>query len=335
MNARMTGLFSFSKKSGNTAEAAVRTVEKPETTEKTAVPVSEGAKAAVADLIAEMAKLDSQTPHTSAGRPARQERRHRRRVRISAPVRVRQVDVRHATEFDLTMTADVSREGILFETSHATYQRGQEVAVVFPYRAMLPGEHAKEQRGQVVRVVRASENRFGVAVAFIAGEPKLELVDSMGNPLGENLARTHGPAAPFLPAKVLQKQLLIHIDADPRVRAMVRAEFELHGYTVESFEEPNEATLLLRSKMPAAIICEAEAFADALPGGGEMSGYDLCVIVRRNAKFARVPVILTTRTGLPSDFATAHALGATVCVSKPYDLKRIVNLVRMLTPSEA
>lgn len=256
-------------------------------------------------------------------------------MRISAPVRVRQVNTRHATEFDLTMTADVSREGILFETSHATYQRGQEVAVVFPYRAMLPGEHAKEQRGQVVRVVRASENRFGVAVAFIAGEPKLELVDSMGNPLGETLARTHGPTAPFLPAKILQKQLLVHVDADPRVRAMVRTEFELHGYAVESLEEPNDATLLLRSKMPAAIICEAEAFAGALPGGGEMSGYDLCVIVRRNSKFARVPVILTTRTGLPSDFATAHALGATVCVSKPYDLKRIVNLVRMLTPSES
>ena len=63
-----------------------------------------------------------------------------------------------------------------------------------------------------------------------------------------------------------------------------------------------------------------------------MSGYDLCVIARRNSKFARMPVILTTRTGMPSDFATAHALGATVCVAKPYDLERIANLVRMLAP---
>lgn len=334
MNARMTGLFNLSRKGGNATAAATQTADEPRTPVET-TPIPEHTKAAIADLIAEMAKPEARSPHTAAGRAPRQERRHRRRVRISAPVRVRQVDVRHATEFDLTMTADVSREGILFETSHATYQRGQEVAVVFPYRAMLPGEHAKEQRGQVVRVVRASENRFGVAVAFIAGEPKFELVDSMGNPLESDSARAHGSAGAFSPGSAALKQLLIHVDADPNVRAMVRAEFDGHGYTVESLDEPNLALAILRTRMPAAIICEAEAFPGALPGGGEMSGYDLCVIVRRNAKFARVPVILTTRTGLPSDFATAHALGATVCVSKPYDLKRVVNLVRMLTPSES
>lgn len=333
MNARITGLFNFSRKSGDAAAAATTTADKQQTPLET-TPIPDRAKEAIADLIAEMAKPEARTPRTPAGRPARQERRHRRRVRISAPVRVRQVNVRHATEFDLTMTADVSREGILFETSHASYQRGQEVAVVFPYRAMLPGEHVKEQRGQVVRVVRASENRFGVAVAFIAGEPRLEFVDSMGNPLGNDPVHTPGYADTSFPTKTPHKQLLIHVDSDPSVRMMVRSEFELHGYTVESLGDPNQATAILRTKTPAAIVCESEAFAGALPGGGEMSGYDLCVIVRRSEKFGRVPVILTTRTGLPSDFATAHALGATVCVSKPYDLKRILNLVRMLTFSE-
>ncbi|HKF52892.1 MAG TPA: PilZ domain-containing protein [Candidatus Acidoferrales bacterium] len=332
MNARTSGLFNFSRKGGDaSAAAATQTAEKPHTSEQTA-SAPDSAKTALADFIAEMAKPE---PRTSAPRTARQERRHRRRVRISAPVRVRQVDVRQATEFDLTMTADVSREGILFETSRATYQRGQEVAVVFPYRAMVPGEHTKEQRGQVVRVVRASENRFGVAVAFIAGEPKLEFVDSLGNPLGYDSTREHRSDT-FSPAKApQQKPLIIHVDADAHIRAMVRAEMEAQGYLVESLEDPNLALAVLRHREPAALITEAEPFAGALPGGGEMSGYDLCVIVRRNAKLARVPVILTTRTGLPSDFATAHALGATVCVSKPYDLKRIMHLVRMLTFSEA
>lgn len=333
MSARTTGLFNFMRKEGD-APVATKGADKLQPPEEaTAIPAD--AKTAIADLIAEMAKPEARTPRTLAGRPVRQERRHRRRVKISAPVRVRQVDVRHATEFDLTMTADVSREGILFETSRTGYQRGQEVAVVFPYRALLPGEQAQEQRGQVVRVVRASENRFGVAVAFIAGEPKLELVDSQGNPLGDPSAHSQNAYRAPAAASAAQKQFLIHIDADPRVRALVRAEFELHGYTVESLQDPNQAVGILHSKTPAAILCEAEPFADALPGGGEMSGYDLCVIVRRNAKFARLPVILTTRTGMPSDFSTAHALGATVCVSKPYDLKRIMNLVRMLAPTEA
>jgi len=331
MNGRTSGLFNFSRKGDDASSPlATETAEKPQASDGTP-DIRDSTKTAIADMIAEMAKLEVRKPAT---RPARQERRHRRRVRISAPVRVRQVDVRHATEFDLTMTADVSREGILFETSRATYQRGQEVAVVFPYRAMLPGEHVKEQRGQVVRVVRASENRFGVAVAFIAGEPKLEFVDSLGNPLGNDSARTYG-FEKFVSMKPSQKPLIVHVDADAHIRALLRAELEAQGYAVESLEDPNLALALLRHREPAALITESEPFAGALPGGGEMSGYDLCVIVRRNAKFSRVPVIVTTRTGLPSDFATAHALGATVCVSKPYDLKRIMNLVRMLTFSEA
>jgi CheY-like chemotaxis protein len=328
MNARMAGLFQFAKKE---EAAASRSKAAAKTPEEASVP--DGAKAAIAELIAEMAKPEAQNARTSQARPVRQERRHRRRVKISAPVRVRQVNSRQAAEFDLTMTADVSREGILFETSRATYQRGQEVGVVFPYSPMLPGEQAHEQRGQVVRVVRASENRFGVAVAFLDGEPEYELVDAQGNALGQDAGSAPVPAP--TKNKAHDKPLIVHVDADQRVRTLVRSELELHRYTVESVPDPNLAIALLRHRTPAAIICEAEPFAGAMPGGGEMSGYDLCVIVRRNAKFARIPVILTTRTGLPSDFSTAHALGATVCISKPYDLNRMVNLLRMLAPFEA
>lgn len=328
MNAPMAGLFRFAKKDEAAAAPQRKAAAKPPLAAEKA-DATDGAKTAVARIISEMASPEARTERPSA-RPTRQERRHRRRVKISAPVRVRQLNVQHATEFDLTMTADVSREGILFETSRNTYHHGQEVAVVFPYRATLPGEQAKEQRGQVVRVVRASENRFGVAVAFLDGEPEYELVDALGNPLGGRQERT-----PARTPRASEKPLLIHVDADQRVRTMVRSELELHGYAVESLPDPSSATLVLRQRKPAAIICEAESFPGALPGGGEMSGYDLCVMVRRNAKFAAVPVILTTRTGLPSDFSTAHALGATVCVSKPYDLNRVMNLLRMLAPAEA
>ncbi len=326
MNARMPGLFKFSTRTGApqpSASASTPARPDPQTT-------SDEAKAAIAEMIADMAKPETRNPRATSS-AVKQERRHRRRVKISAPVRVRQVDLPRAAEFDLTMTSDVSREGILFETSRDNYHRGQEVAVVFPYRAMLPGEQVTEQRGQVVRVVRASESRFGVAVAFLDGAPKLEFVDSLGNPLGEDSRHASESAS----SHSGKKPLIIHVDADQRVRTLVRAELDLHGYAVESVQDPNLALALLRHRAPVAVICEAEPFADALPGGGEMSGYDLCVIIRRNAKFAQMPVILTTRSGLPSDFSTAHALGATVCVSKPYDLNRIINLVQMLAPGKA
>lgn len=277
---------------------------------------------------------DSQAAAVAHGRA---ERRHRRRVRISAPVRVRQVNggntaehpAARAAEFDLTMTSDVSREGILFETSRSSYARGQEVAVVFPYRPG-PGDPVREQRGQVVRVVRASESRHGVAVAFLEGEPKYELVSSNGRPMFEEKTETRRPAAARLEER--NKPLVLVVDADEQTRAMLRSEFDALGYAVETVPDPSMAVALLRHRTPAALVCEAEPFAGVMPGGGDMSGYDLCVIVRRNAKLSRLPVILTTRTGLPSDFATAHALGATVCVAKPYDMGRLTNLLTMLAP---
>lgn len=325
-NAQTPGLFSFAN--GDEAAAQSKGAVRPSTAPD-AQPAVESTRAAIVEMIADMAKPESRSRSAAPPRVVK-ERRHRRRVKISAPVRIRQVDIPLAGETDLTMTSDVTREGILFETSRTYYERGQAVAVVFPYRAVLPGEvNVPEEVGQVVRVVRASENRFGIAVAFVGFEPKYELVDAQGRtvPQRDTLAATAHVHAH-------SKPLVIVVDADPYARAAFRSEMEIQGYSVESVEDPNLALALLRHRTPVAVICESEPFADVLPGGGEMSGYDLCVIVRRNTKSARIPVILTTRSGLPSDFATAHALGATVCVSKPYDLNRMINLVRMLAPAD-
>ncbi|HEV2341969.1 MAG TPA: response regulator [Candidatus Acidoferrales bacterium] len=254
----------------------------------------------------------------------KQDRRHRRRVKISAPVRIRLINAREATDYDFTMTTDVSREGLLFESANSAYQRGQEVAVVFPYRP-APGDPVKEERGIVVRVARASERRYGVAIAFVEGEPEVEIVDTSGRPISEAndilIAGGH-------------KQFVIVVEADAHLRALLRGELERQGYAVDAVANASEAMNIARNRQPAAIICEAEPAVGAAEAKlNEMSGYDLCVVVRRNPKFARTPVILTTRTGLPSDFATAHALGATVCVAKPYEMARVSNVLRMLLPA--
>ncbi|MGH9728193.1 MAG: response regulator [Candidatus Acidiferrales bacterium] len=294
-------------------------------------PAPDAARAEVAAIMAKIEKTErcdnagQSGKATMAGLAAKQDRRHRRRVKISAPVRIRQADAFAGNEYDLTMTIDVSREGVLFETSRQTYAVGQEVAIIFPY---TPGtrEPGIEQRGQVVRVARASEKRFGIAVAFLEGTAGYEIVDSQGRPLGRP------PAVEKTPDARNQRPLILIVDEDPRVRLLLRTQLETHGYAVETVSDPSMAVTIMRHRSPVTLICEAEAFPGAMPGGGEMSGYDLCVIVRRNTKLAQMPVILTTRTGMPSDFATAHALGATVCVAKPYDLERVTNLVYMLAP---
>lgn len=306
---------------------------KPGSASATTEPATDQARAEVAAIMAKIEKtehsehLGQSGKAAVAGLAAKQERRHRRRVKISAPVRIRHTGMFQVNEFDLTMTVDVSREGVLFESSHQNYTAGEEVAIVFPY-APASWEPVKEQRGQVVRVARASEKRFSIAVAFLEGTPHYEIVDSQGRSLGQ-------PPEVEKPASTRnQRPLILVVDEDPRVRLLLRTQLEADGYTVEAVADPTMAVTLLRHRSPVTLICEAEAFPGSVPDG-EMSGYDLCVIVRRNPKYSCMPVILTTRTGMPSDFATAHALGATVCVAKPYDLDRVANLVRMLAPVDA
>lgn len=325
MNTRIAGLFDFTRQENS---SRAKTVKTP------------GKHASAATVTAEMTKSEESASKQdyksqsgaakAAALAAKQERRHRRRVKISAPVRIRRTDLFVVNEVDLTMTIDVSREGVLFETSKPMYAAGQEVAIVFPYQPST-WEPVKEQRGQVVRVARASEKRFSIAVAFLDGEPTYEVVDSLGRPLQSSTSppREQESAAPA------PRQLILVVDRDPNARARLRAQLELEGYMVETVPDPALAVAVLRHRAPAAIICEAEASPDTAAGGSEMSGYDLCVIVRRNPKYARIPVIMTTRSGLPSDFATAHALDATVCVAKPYDLDRVANLVRMFAPASS
>lgn len=338
MKTRITRLFDFGAKSGAVAQGYDPT---PAMAQRASELARESARVAVAEMMTEAIKAKEQNGEAERSaqnvrrrepisvNAAKTERRHRRRVKISAPVRVRQVNVPHATEFDVTMTSDVSREGILFETSRTSYARGQETAVVFPYRP-VPGERVREQRGQVVRVVRASESRYGVAIAFVDGQPTYELTDSAGNAICEKASTKNVPTQTR--ARMGTKPLVLVVDADEETRQVLGSEIASYGYAVETVPDPSLAVTLLRHRSPVALICEAEPFPGAMPGGGEMSGYDLCVIVRRNPKLGRMPVILTTRTGLPSDFATAHALGATVCVAKPYDLARMGNLLQMLAP---
>ena len=335
MTTRFERLFYFPTPKESPAggpSSSVSTVAPEPPRQSSSVSPAPSASAMPADSI--HIHLDSTpvSPSTAASPKAaqrnnapKQDRRHRRRVKISAPVRIRQVNTREATDYDFTMTTDVSREGLLFESANTTYERGQEVAVVFPYRP-APGDPVKEQRGIVARVARASERRWGVAIAFVEGEPEHEIVATSGAPIS---------AANDILVSGGHRKFIILVEADARQRASLRAELERQGYAVEAVTNAAEAMSITRHREPAAIICEAEPLDGAAARGNEMSGYDLCVVVRRNPKFGRMPVILTTRTGLPSDFATAHALGATVCVAKPYELARMCNVLRMLIPVEA
>jgi CheY-like chemotaxis protein len=63
-----------------------------------------------------------------------------------------------------------------------------------------------------------------------------------------------------------------------------------------------------------------------------MTGHDLCLIIKRNDRLQRVPVILLTKSAQPADYSASHQLGAVVCMAKPFKPERLLHVVRLVAP---
>ena len=250
--------------------------------------------------------------------PPGRERRSRRRALISAPVRVRQLNVTNDGPDEISMTLDVSRGGILFASAQDGFELGMEVAVTFPYSRSLVAVQA-EQLGMVARVSDTGDGRRAVGIAFNACKDA-EIVDSGGHQLGTKYAWAehalrHGSGRP----------LILVMDADAALRVCLEAYLKNEGYDVIAVATAREARRVLDVHTPALLIAEIE--------GQDLPGYDLCAHVKAIPRLQAVPVMLMTRSAYPSDYANAHSLGAIVCMAKPYRQERLGHVVRLLAPT--
>jgi CheY-like chemotaxis protein len=253
------------------------------------------------------AELPEQTP----------ERRRRLRTKLSAPVRVR-LNSGASQQAEVCTTVDASRDGLLFTTKFPDYRRGMDLVITFPYSGAAGGvQH--ERTAVVARVFEMPEGRFGVGVRFYEGKrPEVRIDEDKSAKAPRNAGAV---------ARDLEKPmpLVLVVEADARARATIRAVLMGEGYVAEAVETGAEAVEFLRQRTPNLLITEIEI--------ADMSGYDLCLIVKSNERLQHVPVVMTTRAGQPNDYSTAHALGAIVCMAKPYKQERLLHVVRMLAPT--
>ncbi|HEV2223537.1 MAG TPA: response regulator [Candidatus Acidoferrales bacterium] len=255
-----------------------------------------------------------QTPGVEAMEKQPSERRRRLRTKLSAPVRVR-LNSGSLQTAEVCTTVDASRDGLLFTSSLTEYRRGMDLVITFPYSGAAGGvQH--ERTAVVARVFEMPESRFGVGVRFYEGKrPDLRADLEKGKlPTAGDVARDLEKPMP----------LVLVVEADSRSRDTIRTVLISEGYVVEAVETGAEAVEFLRQRTPNLLITEIEI--------NDMSGYDLCLIVKSNERLQRVPVVMTTRAGQPNDYSTAHALGAIVCMAKPYKQERLLHVVRMLAP---
>jgi twitching motility two-component system response regulator PilG len=249
---------------------------------------------------------------------SRAERRCRRRALISAPVRVRSVDVTEGGPDEISTTLDVSRGGVLFVTKGGGFEAGMVVAVTFPY-SKSPVAVQAEQAGRVARVSQMPDGRYSVAVVLRSGAGE-DLVDNGGWRLDAN-----APVPSYVPEPGEQKLLVIVVDKDQALRDSLKAYLGAEGYDVVALASAAEAHHALEMFTPALLIAEIE--------GEDLPGYELCAYVKATPRLQTVPVMLMTSSAYPSDYSNAHSLGAVVCIAKPYRQERLGHVVRLLAPT--
>jgi len=261
-----------------------------------------------------IAVQESNSKSSAASGPGGQgfvERRRRRRAKITAQLHVRVANSPDAFE-EVCMTVDVSRDGLLFTASKKGYWVGQALKVTFPYSTDA-GALNQAQPADVVRVNEAPGGKFHVAVQFHAAA--VQAKDA-----GHSGAFSVGSGA-----QASEKQsMVLAVEPDVRTAETMRSVLSQDGYHVVIVSTAQEALDILRTTVPAVFIAEVEA--------QDMSGQDLCLIIKRNERLQRVPVILLTRAAQPADYTASHQLGAVVCMAKPFQPDRLSHVVRLVAP---
>jgi CheY-like chemotaxis protein len=241
------------------------------------------------------------------------ERRRRKRAKISAQVHVSAANAPQPFE-EICKSVDVSRDGLLFMTARAGYWKGQRLDVTFPYSTAAAALN-QPQSAEVVRVEDRGNGQHGVGVQFVTAKQ---------DAAGKGAEAVSGSTSGAVGAQAKQQSIVLAVEADRRTADTMRNILQNDGYTVVIVSTAQAALEVLRTTVPAVFLAEVEA--------EDMSGQDLCLIIKRNDRLRGVPVILLTRAAQPADYAASHSLGAVVCMAKPFKPEKLLHVVRLVAP---
>jgi CheY-like chemotaxis protein len=193
-----------------------------------------------------------------------------------------------------------------------------KVAVTFPYVRTANALQA-EQKGHVVRIRELSGGGRAVAIALGVGAGTYLTGASAHKLPGEPVSTE------YFSGSEQKKPVVLALDSDAAVRDSLKACLTNEGYDVIALNNGPDACQALKMFTPSLVIAEME--------GEGRPGYDICAFIKADHKLKHIPVVLTTSSGFPSDYANAHALGAVVCMAKPYRQERLGHVVRLLVPT--
>ncbi|NQT74443.1 MAG: response regulator [Chloroflexi bacterium] len=113
------------------------------------------------------------------------------------------------------------------------------------------------------------------------------------------------------------KTCVLMVDDDPNILKFVSANLEIRGYDVITAEDGETALEVMDRTMPNLVILDL-----LMPG---IDGFDVCRHIRKSSD---VPIIVLSAIGESNTRSELLALGANDYVTKPFDIRDLLDRVQ-------
>jgi len=129
----------------------------------------------------------------------------------------------------------------------------------------------------------------------------------------------------------MSKANILIIEDDEDIRELSRYNLEKEGYSVSCMDSGEKAMREIHRKQPDLILLDL-----MLPG---MDGFEICRMLKRDEKTARIPIIMVTAKSEDADIVAGLELGAEDYITKPFSpgvlIARVRTVLRRRTAAPA
>jgi two-component system sensor histidine kinase ChiS len=117
----------------------------------------------------------------------------------------------------------------------------------------------------------------------------------------------------------LQKKRILVVDDEADIRNLINIFLRGKGYEVTTASNGDEALTKAALEKPDLVLLDI-----LMP---EMSGFDVCTSLKKNADTARVPVIMCSVLARNEDRTKAFQVGAASYLTKPFNFEAAARVI--------
>lgn len=115
------------------------------------------------------------------------------------------------------------------------------------------------------------------------------------------------------------KELVLLVDDDLYAIETLKFALDAKGYEVITAANGKDALNLVREKHPQLIVLDI-----MMP---KMDGYHFCRLIKFDARFKDIPIIIVSSKIQEADKKLGIACGGSEYVTKPYDINNLISLI--------